>query len=72
MADRTNAERQRAWRERNGSRVGGPPGPLPTAPCGTISAYKRHLRHGEVADPACKAAWAAYNREWYQRRRSSS
>lgn len=26
------------------------------APCGTRSAYQRHLRHGEAVDPACRAA----------------
>lgn len=26
------------------------------APCGTRSAYQRHLRYGEAVDPACRAA----------------
>lgn len=58
-----SAERQRRYRERKGARVGGPPGPAPSAPCGEPSAYRRHLRHGEPACDACKAGWAKYNRE---------
>lgn len=30
------------------------------APCGTYAAYVRHVRRGEVRDPACRAASAAY------------
>jgi hypothetical protein len=30
--------------------------PRPKAPCGTYSAYKRHLRDGSPVDPACEAA----------------
>jgi len=37
-------------------------GPAPTAPHGTVSAYKRHLRNGETPCEECKAAWAAYHR----------
>lgn len=32
----------------------------PLAPCGTRSAYTRHLRNGEAPCEACKAANAAY------------
>ena len=63
-----NAGRQRRYRERNGARVGDHPGPLPSAPCGTVSAYKRHLRHGETPCAACRAANAAAARERYARR----
>lgn len=31
----------------------------PPAPCGTLSAYKRHKRKGEPVDPACMAAMKA-------------
>ena len=58
----SNADRQRAYRERKGSNVGGPPGPKPSAPCGTVSAYKRHLRHLETPCTECRAAWAEYHR----------
>lgn len=54
------AEYQRAYRARNGARVGEAPGPLPSAPCGTVSAYKRHRRYRETPCPACYAAWNAY------------
>jgi len=30
--------------------------PRPKAPCGTYSAYKRHLREGTTVDAACAAA----------------
>lgn len=30
--------------------------PRPKAPCGTYTAYKRHLRDGEPVDDACRAA----------------
>lgn len=59
----SNADRQRRYRQRNGARVGDHPGPLPSAPCGTVSAYKRHLRRREPPCVACKAAWAAYHRQ---------
>lgn len=58
----SNAERQRRYRERKGARVGQGPGPAPSAQCGTVSAYKRHLRHQETPCKACKAAWAEYHR----------
>ena len=58
----TNADRQRAYRARKGARVGAGPGPAPRAPCGTVSAYKRHLRHIEPTCAACRAAWAEYHR----------
>jgi len=45
------------------------PGPPPTAPLGTVSSYKRSIRNGQKPSPACKAAWAAYHRELYRRRK---
>lgn len=33
--------------------------PRPPAPCGTLSAYKRHKRKGEAVDQACMAAMRA-------------
>lgn len=62
----TAADRQRAYRARKGADVGGPPGPKPSAPCGTVSAYKRHLRRAEAVCAACAAAWAQYHRDRYQ------
>lgn len=44
------------------------PGPAPSAPCGTVAAYKRHQRNGEPVDAECGAAWAEYQRELYHRR----
>lgn len=45
-------------------------GPQPSAPHGTVSAYKRHRRHKEQPCEACRAAWAAYHRERYAERRA--
>lgn len=36
--------------------------PRPKAPCGTISAYRRHLREGSTVDSACREAKRAHNR----------
>jgi hypothetical protein len=44
-------------------------GPKPYRPCGTKSAYVRHLRHGDEPCAACKAANTAYIREYRARRR---
>lgn len=33
-----------------------PPQNLPSVPCGTLTAYRRHLRNGEQTCDACKAA----------------
>lgn len=51
----TNAEHQRAWRDRQ---RGGPPrGP---APCGTYRAFRRHTRHDEPVDDDCRMAYNTY------------
>lgn len=63
------AERQRAYRARQGARVGQGPGPQPSAPCGTSSAYKRHKRHGEPVDDACRQAYNAEQRRLYAQRK---
>lgn len=39
-----------------------------TRECGTVPAYKRHLRHGETPCSACKAAWAEWQRAYYARK----
>lgn len=44
----------------------------PLAPCGTDSAYDRHIRDGEPADQACKDAHAAKKRELNARRKAAS
>jgi hypothetical protein len=36
--------------------------PRPRAACGTISAYRRHLREGTTVDDACREAKRAHNR----------
>lgn len=36
--------------------------PRPRAACGTISAYRRHLREGTPVDDACREAKRAHNR----------
>lgn len=43
-------------------------GPLPTQPCGTVAAYKRHRRAGDPRCDACWAAWAERARERYAKR----
>ena len=63
-----SADRQRAYRHRKGARVGEPPGPAPSAPCGTSSAYKRHKRDGEPVDEACRLAYNAEQRRLYKQR----
>jgi hypothetical protein len=67
----TGADRQRAYRQRNGARVGQSPGPAPSAPCGGVSAYKGHLRRSEPPCEACRAAWAEYQRHRYRARKAS-
>jgi hypothetical protein len=41
-------------------------------PCGTNTAYARHIRAGEPTDPACREAHNAYQREHYALRRRVS
>ncbi len=65
----TAAARQRAYRERKGAKVGGKPGPAPSAPCGTPSGYKRHKRNGEPIDDACRLAYNAEQRRLYAARK---
>jgi len=65
----TPADRQRAYRQRNGARVGQSPGPVPSAPCGTVSAWKRHQRRSEPICGPCASAWAEYQRERYRARK---
>ena len=54
----STAEQQRRWRESKGARQG-VTGRPPTAPCGTVAAYKRHRRNGEEPCQPCKDANAA-------------
>jgi hypothetical protein len=53
-------------------RAGRKPGPLPSVHCGTVSAYKRHLRWGFTPCGPCKAAWAAYHRDRYNRKKGTT
>lgn len=65
-----DAKRQREYRRRKGARVGDHPGPAASAPCGTVSAYKRHKRHGEPVDDACREAYNAAQRGYYRKRQA--
>jgi hypothetical protein len=57
----TNAERQKRYRDR----LRGGPARVPK-PCGTLAAYRRHQRRGEPPCDLCKAANAAYQRDYYR------
>jgi len=46
---------------------GGPP--RVPKPCGTVAAYRRHQRAGEAPCEPCRAAWAAYQRDLYAKRK---
>ena len=70
----TSAERSRRYRERKGStpRDG-------LVECGSISAYRRHVRHNKKLkeqglepleiDDDCRNAWNEYQRNWTKTRR---
>lgn len=64
----SSAEYQRRWRASKGARTGQPGRPA-TQPCGTVAAYKRHLRNGETPCEPCREANAAHHRELYRRRK---
>ena len=69
------AEYQRLRRARLAAEAGREPGKAgrpATHPCGTNAAYKRHQRKGEPPCAACRAAWSAYQRELYARRRKKN
>jgi hypothetical protein len=51
----STAEQQRVWRARHGARSGTRGRPA-VAPCGTLAAHKRHVRHGEVPCDLCRLA----------------
>lgn len=40
--------------------------------CGTVAAYKRHLRNGEEPCTPCKSAWAEWQRDYYAKRKGIS
>lgn len=42
------------------------------APCGTKSGYQRHRRNSEPACASCKAACAAYMRNWVNRKKEAA
>jgi hypothetical protein len=64
------AEYQREWRARQGARTG-KHGPAPSAPCGTRSAYNRHLRSGESPCELCREANGLYQKSRRKRLRAS-
>lgn len=41
-------------------------------PCGTLSAYKRHLRHGERACLQCRHAWNTYHKAYMVRKKAEA
>jgi hypothetical protein len=47
--------------------VSRPVGRPVSQPCGTVAAYKRHLRHDEDPCDPCKSVWAAWQRDYYAR-----
>lgn len=51
-----SAIRSRAWRQARGANIGAKPGPAPSALCGTVAAYKRHVRNKQPIDDACRQA----------------
>ena len=46
--------------------------PQPTAPCGTLSAYQRHLRRRETPCRACRDAQNALQRERRRQKKASA
>jgi hypothetical protein len=66
----STAAYQRAWRAKH--RSNRPPGRPVTAPCGTRSAYKRHLYNGEEPCQACREEWNAYQRRYYAARKGTT
>jgi hypothetical protein len=64
----TGAERARRWRQLHAS--GLPAGRPVTAEHGTVSAYKRHRRHGEQPCDACRLAWNAFMRDYVRAKKS--
>lgn len=58
----------RAMRAAQGARTGQPGRPA-TQPCGTLAAYRRHLKAGEIPCEACKAANAERTRDYYRSRK---
>ena len=65
-----DAEYYRKWRAARGARTGQPGRPV-TAPCGTRSAYMRHLNRNETPCQACKDANSAHQREYYAARKAA-
>lgn len=60
----TAAERAARYRARKRGELP----PVTLAPCGTLAAYRRHTRHGEPIDQACRDAYNAEQRRLYQQR----
>lgn len=61
-----NADKQRAYRDR---KRGGPP--REPQPCGTLAAVRRHQRHKEPLDDACREVYNAAQRAMYRKRTGS-
>jgi hypothetical protein len=71
MSTVKDAAYYREYRAKRGARTGAH-GPAPSAPCGTVSAFKRHQRNGETIDAACREAWNASQRDYNRRRRATT
>lgn len=39
------------------------------APCGTVRAYRRHMREGEEVDVLCRLGKVRYDKEWREQKR---
>ena len=68
MTAATNAERQRAYRVRNGA--GDKPGRPVSAHCPSLAAHRRHLRHSEPPCDGCRDVYNAEQRRLYAARKA--
>lgn len=58
------ADKSRRYRDRKRGRP-----PREPKPCGTLAAYRRHQRHNEPIDDACRDAYNTAQRGWYTKRK---
>jgi hypothetical protein len=62
----STADQQRRWRAQHGAKTGQLGRPTSLG-CGTLAAYRRHLKNGELACQACRAANAEHTRAHRQK-----